>query len=190
MYIINCTQHIPSAEQCKAGVGNISGKGWGRIKELLTFESIPSAQEMKNRASEIGKILADWNAFQDEYNTNYACDKVMIGGAPFFMGYLEKELFSRNFQPVYAFSKRESVEVDGVKKSVFRHLGFIPVEKPKVYVLQEMEDWHGSFGTMNLGVYSDPETAQRCREKAQLKGKGFTQEKLDQVIFVDEMEVK
>ena len=54
----------------------------------------------------------------------------MIGGAPFLMGALESALLDYGITPVYAFSKRESVEEvqkDGsVKKiNIFRHAGFI-----------------------------------------------------------------
>lgn len=55
----------------------------------------------------------------------------MVGGAPFFMAPLEAALRAVNIIPVYAFSKRESVEEkqpDGsVKKTqVFKHAGFVP----------------------------------------------------------------
>jgi len=56
----------------------------------------------------------------------------MIGGAPFFMSYLEEALRYRGLTPVYAFSQRESVEqvIDDktVKTSVFVHKGFIGIE--------------------------------------------------------------
>jgi hypothetical protein len=56
----------------------------------------------------------------------------MIGGAPYLMGALEKALRECGFTPVYAFSKRESIDQpqpDGSvrKVAVFRHLGFVEV---------------------------------------------------------------
>ena len=55
---------------------------------------------------------------------------VMIGGAPFFMESLATALRREGYCPVYAFSRRESVEqvqADGSvrKVAVFRHLGFV-----------------------------------------------------------------
>jgi len=55
----------------------------------------------------------------------------MIGGAPFLMSRLIKELQEVNITPLYAFSVRESVDEPqpdgGIKKIVvFKHRGFIP----------------------------------------------------------------
>ena len=54
--------------------------------------------------------------------------KAMIGGAPFLMPTLERELRAVGIIPLYAFSKREAVEdpETGAKTSVFRHIGCVP----------------------------------------------------------------
>ena len=54
----------------------------------------------------------------------------MIGGAPFFMGPLERALRENGITPLYAFSKREAADIkqaDGsIKKTqIFRHVGFV-----------------------------------------------------------------
>ena len=54
----------------------------------------------------------------------------MIGGAPWLMGTLETKLREYGIQPMYAFSRRESVEQkqpDGSvrKVNVFRHAGWV-----------------------------------------------------------------
>ena len=54
----------------------------------------------------------------------------MIGGAPYLMAPLEKELRGWGLVPVYAFSVRESTEVvqdDGSVRKVntFRHAGWV-----------------------------------------------------------------
>ena len=49
----------------------------------------------------------------------------MIGGAPYLMAELEMALGWVGIIPLYAFSVRVSSEKDGVKTSVFRHLGFV-----------------------------------------------------------------
>ena len=78
-------------------------------------------EDMQQRADEIAKIALRTNA-----------KKAMIGGAPFFMGYLETALKSVGIQPLYAFSQRVSVETtaeDGTvtKQNVFKHMGFVEV---------------------------------------------------------------
>ena len=55
----------------------------------------------------------------------------MIGGAPFLMAPLESKLIEFGLDPVYAFSRRESVETvqdDGSvrKTTVFNHIDFVP----------------------------------------------------------------
>lgn len=118
--IFNLTQHAPSAEQLEAGVQNLPLAQQEEMKALLTFENIPSKEEMQQRANRLAELVhgIDPNA------------SAMIGGAPFFMSALENALMARNIKPMYAFSQRESVEItqdDGsVKKTaIFRHVGFV-----------------------------------------------------------------
>ena len=125
--ILNLTQHVATPEQIEAGVFEpICYKA--EIQALLTFEEIPSKREMEARARRIMTF-----AHTEAQIQKTSCTKVMIGGAPYFMSCLENT-FRENgvFTPVYAFSKRESVDQpqpDGsVKKtSVFRHAGFVEV---------------------------------------------------------------
>ena len=56
--------------------------------------------------------------------------RAMIGGAPYLMAELEKELWRLGIEPVYAFSRRESVEstdAEGnvTKTAIFKHIGFV-----------------------------------------------------------------
>ena len=121
MRIANATQHSATNEQITAGVVELPIEVSEEIRTMLTFEEIPSAEEIVHRAEKIAEMLK-----LQEF------EKVMIGGAPFFMGALEKALRERTIEPLYAFSKRESVEKtleDGsvVKTNVFRHVGFVRV---------------------------------------------------------------
>ncbi len=115
--ILNLTQHAPTPEQVEAGVGQpLLG-----IAELLTFNSLPTATDIHNRAWDIAQLARE---YCDEGRT------AMIGGAPFLMKALEEHLRYAKIQPLYAFSVRESVETvkaDGSvsKTAVFRHVGFI-----------------------------------------------------------------
>lgn len=115
---------------------------------LLDFKELPLKKEIDNRANSIYNLVMktllelkiegteelisfndDIGEFEvDEIELKKKGIKFMIGGAPFFMKELEEELSYIGI-PVYAFSRRESVEevVDGkvVKRSVFKHLGFV-----------------------------------------------------------------
>ena len=128
MKIINMTQHTATPEQIEAGVFDPTPVIAQQIKTLLTFDEIPSPNEMARRAKLLA-VLAD----------EAGADAAMIGGAPFFMSALERTLAGLRVKPLYAFSRRESVEevVNGqtVKKSVFKHAGF--VEGCAAFVQQE-----------------------------------------------------
>jgi len=118
--ILNLTQHEATEEQKQAGV--IEPENKKRIQELLTFDSVPSKEQMELRARELALIA--------KQELGIASKAVMVGGAPYFMSTLERVLKQEGFQVCYAFSKRECVEErqsDGsvVKKTLFRHIGFV-----------------------------------------------------------------
>lgn len=127
--ILNLTQHAATPEQLAAGVVDLSERKLSELKVLLTFDSIPTAFELKARAEKIERLAV---SFLCEITPDQLLDDVdlaaMIGGAPFFMATLESHLKERAIRPLYAFSRRDSVEVatpEGVvKQAVFRHLGF------------------------------------------------------------------
>jgi hypothetical protein len=117
MKILNLTQHPATPEQITDGVVEPEAAEKKLICKLLTFEAIPSQEEMRARAFALAKMAEGFEA-------------AMIGGAPFFMPALERALIRRDIEPLFAFSVRESVEEvqeDGsvVKRNVFRHLGFV-----------------------------------------------------------------
>ena len=119
--IINFTQHSPTAEQVAAGV--VDPVPTDVRNKVLTFGEIPSIEDISARAQEaVNHISA----------VTTGGEKIMIGGAPFFMGALERELKAAGYIPVYAFSERVSVDVhqpDGsvVKTAKFVHKGFVEV---------------------------------------------------------------
>ena len=117
--ILNLTQHPATPEQQDAGVVEPADKA--RVRQLLTFEEIPSKDELAKRAAALAEIAAGEGA-----------ETAMIGGAPFFMSSLEAALKKMGIRPVYAFSRREVVEQttengEVRKVAVFRHLGFVEV---------------------------------------------------------------
>lgn len=112
--MFNLTQHAATPEQIQAGVVDV-----GFDRDLLNFDYCPSEPDLIVRAQELAAIVVSSGHTQ-----------AMIGGAPFFMSSLESALMDHGVEPVYAFSKRESVEEkqdDGsvVKRNVFRHSGFV-----------------------------------------------------------------
>lgn len=121
MKILNLTQHQATQDQIENGVIDldVSTKEW--LTSMLTFDTLPTAEDIEHRASAIAR------------NTRMlGYDKAMIGGALWLMSSLEKHLKMNNIQPLYAFSIRESVETvngDGsvTKKNVFKHIGFTEV---------------------------------------------------------------
>lgn len=117
--MLNLTQHQVSDEQASVGVFEPPADDKARIRDLLTFSDIPSAKEMQERAEAL--VLAASRIMLDD-----TAKAVMIGGAPFFMSVLERQLLKCGIAGYYAFSRRESVEQGGKKISVFKHLGFVP----------------------------------------------------------------
>ncbi|HPT82205.1 MAG TPA: hypothetical protein PLI46_13685, partial [Methanosarcina thermophila] len=130
--ILNLTQHITTDEQ-KAQLVVEPRMTKEKIRKLLTFEEIPTKEEIEARAKELARIaVSEASMYTGDTDNEIWITRVMIGGAPYLMGALEKALRECGFTPVYAFSKRESEEIpqpDGsVKKiQVFRHIGFVEV---------------------------------------------------------------
>jgi len=145
--ILNLTQHPASAEQLEAGVVDLGSNYSSKLKELLTFSTIPTASELTSRCDGIyDLVLAQLatighidESFYDDYDMTKNLDEsrfraelnisFMIGGAPYLMGPLQSEL-SNLGTVLYAYSNRVSVEetqADGSvrKVNVFKHIGFV-----------------------------------------------------------------
>lgn len=123
MKILNLTQHVASAEQVEQGVVELSTQDKAILTSLITFDELPAKEELFNRASQVVELV-------DKYNATHA----MIGGAPYFMTYLESALaIDAGIVSVYAFSKRisnEYVDESGHthKTMIFKHQGFVGLE--------------------------------------------------------------
>jgi hypothetical protein len=130
--ILNLTQHVATDEQ-KAQLVVEPRMTKEKIKKLLTFEEIPTKEEIEARATKLAEIaVSEASMYAGDTDNKIWITRVMLGGAPFFMGALEKAVREMGFQPIYAFSKRESEEIpqpDGSvrKVQVFRHTGFVEV---------------------------------------------------------------
>lgn len=126
--IWNATQHAATADQKSQGVVDLPEEARVGLAKVLTFEELPTAEQLRIRSvMVIGCILAAGAK---------AGDRVMLGGAPFFMEELSHAARELDLVPVFAFSKRESVEKqmpDGTvqKVAIFRHLGFVEPTTPQ-----------------------------------------------------------
>lgn len=123
MKILNLTQHVSTPEQRAQSVIDLEGSARKQLQSLLTFETLPSREEVGQRARAIA-ILAAISAAKT------GAKAAMVGGAPYLLSTLEKELVGVHIAPVYAFSVRESTEQaqpDGSvrKMQIFRHVGFV-----------------------------------------------------------------
>lgn len=119
--IINLTQHMATEDQVAAGVVEPTDEMKEKVVQNLTFDRVPDWWDIGRAARTIAAIAK-----------RSGHKAALIGGAPWLMSALERELINNGVQPLYSFSVRESQEVaqpDGsVKKvAVFRHAGFIKV---------------------------------------------------------------
>lgn len=120
--IVNLTQHPATAEQTAVGVVDLGGDALMRLRNLLTFSSVPDRAEIAVRAVRIAAIA---------HECGEDVEAAMIGGAGYLIPALERELWSHAIEPLHAFTVREVVEVimdDGSvqKTATFRHGGFVP----------------------------------------------------------------
>lgn len=133
MTILNLTQHKATMEQIKAGVVDLPSDVSPIVRNLLTFDDIPSPLTLIERAEAIAAIAAECASGEDREDGEGFALSAMIGGAPFFMAPLERALLDAGITPVYAFSVRDSIEQPdgngGVRKvNVFKHVGFVEIK--------------------------------------------------------------
>jgi hypothetical protein len=113
---INLTQHKSTPDQGCAPRTETQTK---TIQKLLTFEELPSEEEIIARASALVNLAVGVEA-----------SEAMVGGANYLILYLDPLLRMAGIQPLYAFSKRRVVETTGPggitkKVSTFKHRGFV-----------------------------------------------------------------
>ncbi len=123
--IVNLTQHPSTPEQQSEGVVDFEGEKLAALKDALTFEELPEIGEITGSAEFIAELAAYCGLWETPPT------HALIGGAPFLMAPLEDALRRKAITPLYAFSRRESVEErqsDGSvrKVNMFRHAGFVP----------------------------------------------------------------
>ena len=119
MKLINLTQHQLTSQQL-VGAAEVGNDVRDEIVKLITFSGCPTAEIIKGNASRLAEICRDMHA-----------SHAVIGGAPYFMGPLEKALRNVGIVPLYAFTERVAVEVvnpetgEVTKTSKFNFAGWI-----------------------------------------------------------------
>ena len=121
--MLNLTQHPATPAQEAAGLVNLEGEYLVSLKKLITFEGVPTLEDLEEAANDISYLVHSLKGATGGL-------KVLIGGAPWFMPTLERVLKGFGMEVYYAFSKRESIETtkpDGsvVKYNVFNHVAFV-----------------------------------------------------------------
>ena len=134
--ILNLTQHLTTPEQRAAGVVELPDPLRARVADWLTFDALPTAAEIAERAAALADLASRLQDPEDRAGVGIDLESsafapyALIGGAPWLMAPLEAALRDVGLVPVYAFSARESVEEtlpDGTvhKRTCFRHKGFV-----------------------------------------------------------------
>ena len=130
MPIINLTQHPATQEQKEFGVRDVAPELQGKLRQLLTFDTLPTFQEIRGRAFQLYQLFEEETLNDDWETERQFWPSVMIGGAPYLMSHLEECFLPEGIGVLYAFSQRKSIEeqqADGsvVKRTVFVHEGFV-----------------------------------------------------------------
>lgn len=94
MTILNLTHNVATQEQKEQGVVELSTQDKALLINLISFDELPTKKELFNRASQVVELAV-------KYNATHA----ILGGAPYFMSYLESALAIDAGISVYAFSK-------------------------------------------------------------------------------------
>ena len=115
--IYNFTQHKTTIDQLEDGICDVDNHAF--VQELLTFDDIPSVEELQERSVKLAEYAKSLNA-----------EKVMIGGAFYLITRLAKEMSKRGIKVCYSFSKRhrvDEIQPDGsvVKKVLFKHVAVV-----------------------------------------------------------------
>lgn len=134
--IINLTQHKMTGDQYQyngtklkeliSEIPEEQEEYEKELKALLNFHELPTKDSINLRVMQITEFALNYFMRADVENNRYA----LIGGAPYLTAPLAEMLKKVGITPLYAFSKRESVETtqpDGsvVKTSVFKHAGYV-----------------------------------------------------------------
>ena len=120
--IINLTQHAATPSQIADGVIDLDSQTLLQLKEFLTIDELPTAQDLKYRAMQILVLALD-------LSQKYETLDFMLGGHLDLMSFVHAEFFRVGLKPRSSFSKRNVIETqqpDGTvsKVAIFEHIGW------------------------------------------------------------------
>lgn len=135
--ILNLTGVPATREQKGDGVVD-PGQGTRlAIRQLLTFEELPTPEEVCFRARDLVEIALEQRA-----------TKAMIAGPPYLMKPLEEELVHAQIVPLYSFSTREVQE------------RYYPDGSVQIVVVSRHHGWVEGTAPPIPGLYTDSEEAE------------------------------
>ena len=95
--ILNLTEHRATQEQKEEGVVDLPEPEREKLIELLTFNTIPVPYTLRTRALAITTLAL-----------NTGAEMAMIGGAPYLMSHLERELAYVGISAMYSINRAKS----------------------------------------------------------------------------------
>lgn len=137
MRILNLTKEVATQKQIQEGVIEPREYFKEKICKLLTFNNIPTEEELNERAYRLSSIVVNYdiNVTDDDTDNDDELhpDAVMLSGAPFFMSTLERWCESRGLKVFYASTVRGSTEKTFEDGGVFNtyatiHKGFVEAD--------------------------------------------------------------
>lgn len=115
--ILNLTGVPADPEQLAAGVIDFREE---RIKQLLTFTTLPSALELETAAA---LIVSEATKYITEYDLQDQDVKVLIGGPVYLAAPLVSAAVEQGLEPVYWYSnsKNLSIHHHDITEGIVRH---------------------------------------------------------------------
>lgn len=121
--IVNLTSQQATQEQCDSEVLDVDADLMPQLRELLTFNTAPSAQEIHDRAERIARIAALMQARwadhvdrhgQGDFDSILELGKphqALIAGPAYLVSALDAALRAMGIEPVYEFDHARCVTV-------------------------------------------------------------------------------
>lgn len=105
--ILNLSLTPTTTDQLTAGVIDLPPEEQAIARQLLTFEQLPSADDLSDRAEDLTELVTFSALFDDPTDSGNdgapLGTTIMIDGPPFFMEPLAQALRGAGYRPVFSF---------------------------------------------------------------------------------------
>lgn len=119
MFLVNMTAYLASPEQREMGVIDVEQQISHALRELLTFNSCPSAEVMADRANEFADLAKSLCA-------KYKADGVLVYAKTFFMPVLVSALTARQIVSYVTYApKVTSIDTNGSVNRNYKHVDLV-----------------------------------------------------------------